>query len=196
MTFKNFYQQIEYIEYLNYEINKQHNLELFNEIEFIVKNSKKYNLNIIFGGAWGNIFHCLKSFRTIKDIDFHVEAKDAKIWFDILDERYEYLYPDTTTPYEFFKNQLDTQHPVPFQNKKNPKLKIDIIFKQSELFKKIGTEHKIFTKSFEEFDIKYIVLFKLFKFTKVYNRQKDLDDIKFYQQFIKYEDLLPSPILE
>ena len=190
MNFDNYCESIEYVPYLNYKVDRIHNLEIFNEVKYIADCAKKYKLDMILGGSCGTILHCQKFYRNIKDIDVHCQEQDAFTWLDFLENRYEVIYPPFVQPKDFLKNQLNSQHPIPFQNINNPKLKLDIIFKNINLFHEIGVDHKIFTKPFQEFDIKYIVLFKLFKFAKVYNRQTDKDDIEFYSKYVKYESLL------
>lgn len=177
MKFNDLYKNIKNIKYLDYEIDENHNFELFNEVKLIAEKAKKYNLNIIFSGSWGCIFHHSKLFRTIKDIDFYVEVKDKEIWFEILNNEYEFLYPKEVPPSEFFKSQITQDCPVPFQNKKNSKLKIDIIFYEN--FEKIKKERKMFSKTFEDFNINYFYLHKL-DYKHIYNRKKDIDDINFY----------------
>lgn len=179
MTYKYFIKNIQNIKYLDYEIDKNHNLKLFNEVKFFIKNAQKYNLDIILAGACGNVFHFSKLFRTIKDIDLYVEKKEIETWLNIVHTRYEYLYPEEFKPLDFLKNQLKQEQPIPFRNKKNPKLKVDFIFKNFDLI-----QDQIFIKKFKEFNIKYSYLYKL-HYKNRYNRQKDIDDINFYLPFIK-----------
>ena len=192
MKFDNFFSTIDNIKYLNYKIDKNHNYELFNEIKFICNCAKKHKLDIIFGGAWGTIFYCPKLYRTIKDIDVCFREKDTYTWFNLLNDRYKYIYPKDVNPKNFFKNQYENERPVPFENINNSSLRLDIVFTD---FKKI--KNKIFIKSFEEFDVHYIALHKKFyNMNLIYNRQKDKDDIDFYSQFIKYEKILSNSVLE
>lgn len=177
MEFKNFYKNIENIKYLNYEIDKNHNFELFKEICFIAESAKRNNLNIILSGAWGNIIHCNKLFRTVKDIDFVIETKHAKTWLSILDKKYDLMCPKNMQPFNFIAHQKNNQFPIPFQNKKNSKLKIDMVF--NSRFEETLNKHQIFLKTFEEFNINYFFMHKI-SYRHIYNRKKDMDDINFY----------------
>jgi hypothetical protein len=190
MYFDNFYEKIEEIPFLGYEVDKIHNYELFNELKYVLTFAKENKLGVIVGGSWGSILHCSKLYRTVKDIDLHFKEEDMYLWFDYLKDKYNFIYPPNMEAENFIKNQLNSQHPLPFQNIKKPSLKLDIIFKNVNLFNKIGVNHRIFTKSFEDFNIKYVVLFKSREFTKIYDRQVDKDDIEFFSKYIKHEELL------
>jgi hypothetical protein len=192
MKFKYFYKNIEKISFLDYKIDHKHHLNLLNELNYINHFSNKFNLDIVISGSWASILHTNKIYRTIPDIDFCADINNIKLWLNILSDRYEFFYPQMYGSLNFLKSQIKNDFPVPFFNKRNKKIKIDIIFTDLNLIK-----NKIFRKKFKSFYLKYVVLHKKFdRMNLIYNRQKDIDDINFYSQFIKNENLLRNTKLE
>ena len=197
MEFDNLYKDIKYIEYSDYEIDHNHNVNILNELKYVMSCAHENNLDVIVTGAISCVIHTSKIFRTISDIDIIVSKKDIKQWFKLLSDRYDYLYHRDLKPLHFLKNIIELEEAIKFRNKKNPKILIEVAFRDKKSFQRLSSKYKIFEKEFKEFNIKYIILQKLFPLINHsinYTRKKDKDDINFYLQFIKYEELLPNPI--
>ena len=197
MEFDNLHKDIKYIEYSNYEIDNNHNVNILNELKYVMSCAHENNLDVIVTGAISCVIHTSKIFRTISDIDIIVSKKDIKQWFQLLSDRYECLYDRDLKPLHFLKNIIELEEVIKFRNKENHNIIIEVAFRDKRSFQRLSSKYKIFEKEFKEFNIKYIILQKLFPLINHsinYTRKKDKDDINFYLQFIKYEELLPNPI--
>ena len=124
MEFDNLHKDIKYIEYSNYEIDNNHNVNILNELKYVMSCAHENNLDVIVTGAISCVIHTSKIFRTISDIDIIVSKKDIKQWFKLLSDRYDYLYHRDLKPLHFLKNIIELEEAIKFRNKKNPKMLI------------------------------------------------------------------------
>jgi len=187
MEFQYYYYNFEKIKFLNFEIDDEHNLKLFQEIEKITELAAKHKLNILFTGSWGNAFCTNKIYRTLKDIDFCADKQDYKLWYDILKiNNYNFIFDKIFKIKNYVKHQISRgDQPVSFVNSHNKKLNIEIFFKD---FKKI--KQTIFVKKIGKYNIKYIAFHKIFVEENLnYRRKKDENDINFYSQYVNFEEM-------
>lgn len=186
MKFDDFYSSLEKIPFLDYEIDDTHNLDILSEFKFILTLAKEHNLQIGVTGSISCLFYTNKIYRSINDLDFIVEYKDIKKWLLLLKERYNYfkwLYDEKHSNENIQKKFFKKEHlQLTLENKLNKNLKIEFFVQNFKLYTQCL---KFLERRFNEFNISYHIPLKFIKKEYFYNRQKDYDDISFYEKYFE-----------
>lgn len=188
MDIKNYYKTIKKIKYLNYTIDSEFNILLLEELNHINDFAKKENLYFSVIGTLGCIFHTNKIYRTLNDIDLLIEKADFKKWLNFLNKDYNFKYTSENLFFksvsQFVKEQISNNGGISFVKRLNPKIQIELFFTDNINIHKDKFFNKIIGNAYIKYRLPY--KYRPFKKDHFYNRQKDIDDIKFYSKYFKY----------